>query len=73
MEKWIYEAKPVVMIGVAVAAFIQIDKNSSLFVICGYILLFSAVWIFYARLKHRGFLKKGSEAAENLNQDETAR
>jgi uncharacterized membrane protein YfcA len=63
VEKTIYESKPIVMIAVGVLALVQLDPQADVFKISGFLLLVTALWILFARMKHR--LRKKSEKESN--------
>lgn len=70
MQKFLYESKPFIMLAVAILAIIQIDDKSSVFEISGYVLLAAGLWIILARLKYRGYIKKG-DPSENEDSPES--
>lgn len=58
MHQFAYEAKPLILVAVALLAIIQTDDPASLFAISGYVLLAVGLWIFAVRVRYRRLAKR---------------
>lgn len=67
MERFLYEAKPLVMLAVGVLSLIQINDKSSAFEISGYILITAAAWILFARIKYRRSRESSKEETQTAD------